>query len=56
MIFHFQKRFLVERGQRRGSNIELQMNSGRDLVDVLPAGTLRPHRMDVDLRIGDGDV
>ena len=56
MIFHFQKRFLVERGQRRGSNIELQMNSGRDLVDILPASTLRAHRMNIDLRIGDDDV
>ena len=56
MIFQLQQFFLVKRRQRRGSNIELQMNRGRDFVHVLPAGTLRPHRMDVDLRIGDGDV
>ena len=56
MIFQFQKLFLVEQGQRRGSNIELQMNSGRDLVDVLPASTLRAHRMDIDLSIRDDDV
>ena len=56
MIFQFQKLFLVEGGQRGGSNIKLQMNCGRDFVHILSAGTLRPHRMDVDLRIGDGDV
>ena len=56
MIFQLQKLFLVERGQRRGSNIELQMNSGRDFVHILPARTLRAHRMDIDLRIRDGDV
>ena len=56
MIFQFQKLFLVKRRQRGGSNIELQMNRGRDFVHILPAGTLRTHRMDVDLRIGDDDV
>ena len=56
MIFQFQKLFLVEGRQRRGSYIELQMNRGRDFVHILSAGTLRPHRMDIDLRIGDDDV
>jgi len=56
MIFQFHKLFFVKRGQRGGSNIELQMNSGRDFVHILSAGTLRPHRMDIDLRIGDDDV
>ena len=56
MIFQLQQLFLVERGQRRGSNIELQMDSGRDLVHILPASTLRPHRMDVDLRIRDRNM
>ena len=56
MIFQFQQLFLVERGQRGGSNIKLQMNRGRDFIHILSAGTLRPHRMDIDLRIGDGDV
>ena len=56
MIVHFQERFLVERGQRRSGNIELQMNSGRDFVYILPASPLRPHRMDIDLSIRDGNV
>jgi len=56
MIFQFQKLFLVELGQRGRSNIELQMNRGRDFVDVLPAGSLRAHRMDIDLGVGDGDM
>ncbi len=32
------------------------MNRGRDFVHILPTSTLRPHRMDVDLRVWDGDV
>ena len=56
MIFQFQKLLFVERGQRGGNNIELQMNSGRDFVHILPTGPLRPHRMDGDFRIGDDDV
>ena len=56
MISELQKLFLVERGQRRGSNIKLQMDRGRNLIDILPAGTLRPHRMDVDLAIRNDDV
>jgi hypothetical protein len=56
MIFQFQKLFFVEPRQRRSGDIELQMNSGRDFVDILPTGTLRAHRMDVDLRIRDRNV
>ena len=56
MIFQFQKLFLIERGQRGGNNIELQMNRGRDFVHILPAGTLRAHGVDVDFRVGDDDV
>ena len=56
MIFQFQKLFLVERRQRRGGNIELQMDRGGDLVHILSAGPLRPHRMDVDLGVRNDDV
>ena len=56
MIFQFQQLFLVERGQRGGSNIEPQMNSGRDFIHILPAGTLRPRRMDVNFRVWDRNM
>ena len=35
-------------GQRRGLNVKAQMDGARDLVDVLPARTLGPHRSDGD--------
>ena len=48
--------FLAIVRQRRRVDVEAQMNRGRDLVDVLPARTLRPDRMQLDLGIGDGKV
>jgi len=46
----------VERRQRGRRNIEAQMHRRRDFIDVLSAGALRTHRMDVDLRIRDHHV
>jgi len=42
--------------QRRRIDIEAQMDRSRDLVDILPARTLRPDRMQLDLVIGDRNV
>ena len=51
MILQLAELFFVERRQRGRRNIEAQMHRRRDFIDVLPAGALRPHRMDVDFRI-----
>ena len=56
MILQLEELCFVERRQRGRRNIEAQMHRRRDFINVLPAGTLRTHRMDVDLCIRDRHV
>src|SRR5438309_11018368 len=56
MILQLEELFFVELRQRGSRNIEAHMNRRRDFINVLPAGTLRTHRMDVDLCIRDRHV
>ena len=56
MILQLDEVFFVELGQRGSRNIEAHMNRRRDFIDVLPAGTLRTHSMDVDFCIRDRHV
>lgn len=54
MVSQLEQFFLIEWWQRRCANIELQMHCGRNLVDVLPAGPLRPDGVYIDLVIQEG--
>lgn len=56
VVFELQQLLLVKRGQGRRFDVELQMNRGRDLVDVLSAGSLRTHRVELNLGIRDEDM
>jgi len=44
------------RKRRAIGDIKAQMNGRRDLVDVLPAGALRPDRRQLNLGEWDGNV
>src|SRR5690606_33441500 len=50
-----QQAFLVERRQRRGTDIEAQMQRAGHLVDVLPAGALGTDRAQLDFAVGQFD-
>src|SRR3569623_988274 len=52
MVFQQQQAVLEKLGQRRGIDIETQMNGGGELIDVLSARTLRADRADLDLVLG----
>lgn len=45
VVFELQQLLFVERRQGRRLDVELEMNRGRDLIDVLSAGPLRTHRV-----------
>lgn len=50
-----QQAFLVEVGQRRGADIEAQVQCAGDLVDVLPAGALGADGAQFDFAVGQFD-
>ena len=56
VILQLEQGLFVERRQGRGLNVELQVNRGRHLVDVLPARALRSDRMELDFSVGKADV
>src|SRR5690606_41511635 len=55
-VVQIQQAVLVEVGQRRGVDVEAQMNRRRHLVDVLTTRTLGADRSELDLLVGDADV
>src|SRR5690606_28034885 len=55
-VVQIQQPMLVEVGQRRGVDVEAQVNRRGDLVDVLAARTLGADRAELDLLVGDADV
>ena len=56
MVPQGKKLLFIERRKGRGLNVELQVNRGRHLVDVLSAGSLRSDRMELDFSVGKADV
>lgn len=56
VVFELDQLLFIKRRQRRRVDVELQMNRGRDLIDVLPASPLRTHRVELNLGIGNKDV
>lgn len=56
LILCIEESLFVERWQGRGPDVELQMNGGRHLVDMLAAGSLRSDCMELDFRVGNAEV
>ena len=56
VVFELHQLLFIKRRQGRRIDVELQMNRGRDLVDVLSAGSLRTHRVELNFGIRNEDV
>jgi len=55
-VVQVEQPMLVEVGQRRGMDVEAQMNRRGHLVNVLAARPLRADGAELDLLVGDADV